>query len=69
MPLFGKKIKPSCAYCEWGAPEEEENMVFCRKNGIVPLSYSCRHFRYAPLRRNPRPAPQLPQFTPEDFKL
>ena len=69
MPLFGKKIKPSCAYCEWGAPEEEENMVFCRKNGIVPLSYSCRHFRYAPLRRKPRPAPQLPQFTLEDFKL
>ena len=69
MPLLGKKIKPSCAYCEWGAPEEEENMVFCRKNGIVPLSYSCRHFRYAPLRRKPRPAPQLPQFTPEDFKL
>ncbi len=69
MALFGKKVKPSCAYCEWGTPEEEEDMVFCRREGIVPMEHACRRFQYAPLRRKPRPAPKLPQYTPEDFKL
>lgn len=69
MALFGKKIEPSCAYCEWGAPEEEEDLVFCRKMGVVSITYSCRHFQYAPLRRKPKPMPPLPKYSPEDFEI
>ncbi len=69
MALFGKKIEPSCSYCEWGSPDEEEEMVFCRRNGIVSPLYSCRHFQYAPLRRKPGQVQTLPKFDPEDFSL
>ncbi len=68
MALFGKKIEPSCAYCEYGSPDEEDGAVFCRKNGVVRLDGSCRRFVYAPLRRKPR-VQKLPKYSPEDFKL
>ena len=54
MALFGKKITPSCAYCEFGSADEEDGTVFCRKNGVVRMDGSCRRFQYAPLRRKPR---------------
>ncbi len=69
VALFGKKIEPSCAYCEWGSPDEEEDMVFCRRNGIVSAHGSCRHFQYAPLRRKPSQVQVLPKYDPEDFSL
>ena len=69
MALFGKKIEPSCAYCEHGSPDEDGEMVFCRKNGIVSPLYSCRSFAYAPMRRKPGKLQALPKFDPEEFQL
>ena len=68
--LFQKRIEPRCAYCARGTQLDEKSML-CPKRGVVPLSGSCRAFRYDPLRRVP-PAPVLPDFSrlkDEDFQL
>lgn len=67
--LFGKNIEPQCIYCEWGKPSKDESRVICTHNGVVAPEYSCRKYEYSPLKRKPRTAPDLPQYTPEDFKL
>ncbi len=67
--LFGSKIEPACSYCGWGNPTGDGAMILCEKQGVVDLHFSCRHFRYDPLRRVPkRPAP-LPKFDNSDFSL
>ena len=68
--LFQKNIEPRCAYCDRGAQLDGET-VLCPKRGVVPLSGSCRSFRYDPLKRVP-PAPAAPDFSrlkDEDFSL
>jgi len=67
--LFGKNIDPACEYCEWGRPSQDEKMILCRHNGVVAPYFSCRRFKYAPLKRKPKPVPVLPDYNPEDFKL
>ena len=68
--LFTKKIEPRCIYCERGTVLEEGKMI-CLKKGVVPGGYSCRAFRYDPLKRvPPKPAVlELSRLDPEDFKL
>ena len=45
--------------------------MICLKKGVVPGGYSCRAFRYDPLKRvPPKPAVlELSRLAPEDFKL
>ena len=54
--LFGNRITPACTLCESciGNNMLEENTVLCVKKGIVAAGYSCKAFRYDPLRRIPR---------------
>lgn len=68
--LFQKKIEPRCAYCQRGAPLDEEQ-ILCPKKGVVAPGGSCRAFRYDPLKRVP-PRPNAPDFSrlrDEDFVL
>lgn len=69
MKLFGKNVEPACSYCELGRPDQDGQMVFCPKNGVVSPYYSCRRFQYAPLKRKPRGVRLLPKYRPEDFEL
>jgi len=69
MKLFGKTVEPACGYCELGRPDQEGQMVFCPKNGVVSPYFSCRRFQYAPLKRKPRGIRLLPKYRPEDFQL
>ncbi len=69
MKLFGNKIEPSCCYCEVGKETADKQMVLCQKCGIVAPYYSCKHFKYAPLKRIPRKTGVLPKFTKDDFAL
>ena len=62
--LFRKEIEPRCAYCRYGAPADD-NMVICRKKGIVPQGNHCRRFHYDPFRRVPA-RPKSPDFTEYD---
>ncbi len=68
-PLFRKNIEPRCAYCAQSRPLDE-NAVLCRKKGPMPVTESCRSFRYDPLRRTPpKPAVLKDNFTAADFAL
>lgn len=69
MKLFGKNIDPACSYCEHGHTDQEGNVVFCPKNGVVSPYYSCRRFQYAPLKRKPKGIPLLSRYKLEDFEL
>lgn len=68
--LFEKKIDPRCAYCARGT-DLADGQVICLKRGVVSAGYSCRSFRYDPLKRVP-PKPAAPDFSKlkaEDFTL
>ena len=68
--LFDKNIEPRCAYCQWGTPLNE-GQIMCSKKGIVACAGSCRRFRYDPLKRTP-PKPAAVRFDhlkDEDFIL
>lgn len=68
--LFGKKdISASCSYCVHGRLAPNKESVLCKKSGLVDLDYSCRKFKYDPLKRQPvRPRPII-KYEEEDFSL
>lgn len=68
--LFREKIEPRCAYCVHGT-ELDRNQVACARQGVVSAMFSCRRFRYDPLRRIP-PKPAVlntKSYKKEDFTL
>ncbi len=67
--LFAGDVPPSCEYCEFGRKASDHVMILCIKKGMVSPYYSCRKFRYSPLKRIPKRRPKLPEFTSEDFAL
>lgn len=62
--LFRKKINRSCSYCQRGTAMGNEQML-CTKCGIVSEYYSCRKFRYDPLKRIPT---RMKAFDAEKYK-
>ena len=68
--LFRKDIEPRCVYCQWGQ-QLNEREVACVKKGVVPVEFSCRSFRYDPMKRvPPRPATlDTRKHREEDFSL
>lgn len=67
--LFRKDIAPRCAYCQLGTAKPDGSVVFCPKKGVVSPMDACRHFVYAPTKREPPRQQKLPDFSPEDFSL
>lgn len=67
--LFGNNIEPACTYCEHGKLVREGKSVMCKKKGVVDPNYSCKSFDYAPLKRVPKKAAPLPDYTKDDFAL
>ena len=62
--------EPRCAYCIRGKLSADKESVLCPKKGVMDKDFSCRKFRYDPLKRVPEAAkPRLPEFSPEDFEL
>lgn len=47
-----------CAFCDKAQGLTDTEHMLCSKKGIVACGYSCRKFRYDPLKRIPR-APKL----------
>lgn len=66
--IFGD-VEPKCAYCEHGQIASNSTQVLCIKRGIFDLSYSCRKFKYDPLKKIPQETPELQQYSAEDFSL
>ena len=65
-PLFGAGIEPSCTSCQNNTVAQGE--VRCRI-GQIPENFSCKHYRYDPLRRTPKSQPKLGSFSAKDFEL
>ena len=68
--LFDPEIKRCCAFCEHSS-DQDDRLVLCSLKGPVDFDFCCRHYRYDPLRRIPRPPanPSQKKFTKEDFEL
>ena len=66
--IFGD-IENRCEYCAFGGRTPDGTSVLCAKKGISPLDSSCKKYKYDPLKRVPRPRPDLPEYTAEDFEL
>lgn len=68
--LFGKKdIVPSCSYCVHGRIAPDKESVLCKKSGLTDLDYSCKKFKYDPLKRQPRRPKPIAKFDEENFSL
>ncbi len=68
--IFDKNnVTPVCAYCEHGKISSDGETVLCRKTGVVDVNFTCRKFRYDPLKRQPRRAKPLDKFSENDFSL
>lgn len=65
-PLFGAGIEADCALCaNWLADGQEGR---CRLE-LNLGEKGCKKFTYDPLKREPRKAPPLREFDPEEFKI
>lgn len=68
--LFDKKdITPSCSYCVHGRFAPDKESVLCYKKGVVSLDYSCKKFKYDPLKRKPIRPRAIEKFEESDFAL
>lgn len=67
--LFAGDNPRCCACCLRGKTAPQSGMILCPRRGVVPESYFCKKYRYDPLKRVPRRAPELPSFSPDDFRL
>ena len=67
--LFPRKAYPACRNCVHGHLSQTGGKILCPRRGIVAPDYSCRKYRYDPLKRVPRRLPALPSFDRKDFIL
>lgn len=67
--LFPGNAFPACKNCRNGKKSQDGRHILCMKKGVVPPDYSCRKYRYDPLRRVPTRMPALPAFDKAEFKI
>ncbi|MEG2174282.1 MAG: hypothetical protein RR135_02205 [Oscillospiraceae bacterium] len=68
-PLFSVDMDPACAWCVYGVPTADGEVVLCKKRGVVAPSFHCRSWVYDPLQRSPKPPPPLRHYDLDDFSL
>lgn len=64
-----KSITPQCGCCELARKAPDKETMLCPRKGVVAKAFSCRKFKYDPLKKEPRRAPALPVFDEDDFRL
>lgn len=62
-------ITASCSYCFHGKLSPDGESVLCLKLGIVDKNFSCKKFKYDPLKRQPKRPRELEHFEAQDFSL
>ncbi len=67
--LYDRERTPLCTYCEYVRLSRDKKVLYCKYKGIVVEDYSCKRFKYDPLKRIPRPPVKLPTYSADDFKL
>ena len=66
--LLSPPAQKECRHCA-GGRIAADGTVLCRARGVMPPGGSCRKYVYDPLKREPAKAPELPKYSPEDFKI
>ena len=66
---FNKKADKYCKFCIHGKVLDFSGEVFCKKKGFVEPLFSCRKFKYDPLKRIPEQRDIKTNYTQEDFIL
>ena len=61
-----KDIPVACEFCEHAVLINDEENVLCGKKGIIGKGASCRKYVYDPLKRVPKPLPEIPHLTEDD---
>ena len=68
--LFNEyEIIKICFNCVYGCEMADGEKILCEKSGIRNPDSTCRHFKYDPLCRIPQRAPELSEYSEEDFAL
>lgn len=67
--IDSKEVPQICAICSFGTQLPDGSGILCRKVGIRMPDSTCKKFEYDPLKRVPRRAPAMQEFTEEDFSL
>ncbi|MBE6827660.1 MAG: hypothetical protein E7514_03475 [Ruminococcaceae bacterium] len=62
-------ISPACEYCQYGRPAPDGKTVLCPKKGVVKNDFHCRKYKYDIMKRVPKRAPKMQEFSEDDFKL
>lgn len=69
VKIYGQNIQPACEYCEIGRLSPNKENVLCPLKGVVLTTFSCRKFKYDPLKRKPKAKLILQDYSEEDFSL
>ncbi len=64
-----KDRTPSCSICYYGIKLADSSGILCEKSGIRAFDSSCKKFKYDPLKRIPKKAPVMMDFSEEDFEI
>lgn len=67
--LLNESIYPACAYCKHGTNFIKQETILCIKFGVVDSNYSCKKFKYDPLKRIPKTHKKLNNFDANDFSI
>ncbi|MCR5042316.1 MAG: hypothetical protein K6C36_09505 [Clostridia bacterium] len=65
--FYDPELEPACAICAKGRIAGDGVHVLCSKKGITDPDSSCSKFRYDPIKRKPRSAPELLSFDSDEF--
>ncbi|MBR6514013.1 MAG: hypothetical protein IKT46_04170 [Clostridia bacterium] len=63
------EINRVCQSCERAQILNNTDIVLCSLNGVVSCGHVCRKFVYDPLKRDPKPASQIPGLDPDTLVL
>jgi hypothetical protein len=67
--LFATNELRICNSCLHGRSSNYGDKILCRQMGITDPHFSCKKFKYNPLKRIPFRAPVLPDFDIDEFKI
>lgn len=67
--IDSKEVPQICEICSFGIQLLDGSGILCKKTGIRLPDSSCKKFKYDPLKRVPRRAPEMMEFSKEDFEL
>ena len=67
--IFAPSESRTCNSCQHGRNSNVGDKILCLHMGITDPYFSCKKYKYNPLKRVPFRAPLLPTFDKDEFKL